>query len=108
MPCDQRITVVARLERADQATLVKALTALGLDPVVLGSAIQFNGGRFQDGQLVLAGYGYGSRLDEKVSQIKQAYSVAVVKQAAAQWGWTVEDAESTIKGGQAFEVRQEG
>lgn len=108
MPCDQRITVVARLEKADQATLVKALAALGLNPYVLGTAIQFQGGRFQDGQLVLAGYGYGRGLDEQVSRIKQAYSVAVVKTAAAQWGWQVEDAESDIEGGQAFEVRQEG
>lgn len=129
MPCDQRITVVSRLEKADQATLVKALAALRLDPYVIGTAIQFQGGRFQpvprldkdgkpvldekgepvlDGQLVLAGYGYGAGLDEKINAIKQAYSVQVVKTAAAQWGWDVQATQSDIEGGQAFEVRQEG
>lgn len=90
MPCYTERRVTVELKVADKALLRQALATMGVRVVESGEVWMLYRenralGRFVGGQVEL-GYGVNATF---VNDIKQAYSVQAVKQAARRFNWTV-------------------
>lgn len=85
MPCDTRRTMTVDLNKCDALTMMDALNELKLRPMLQSGLIRF---------------GYREWIDTKtgrselttlrdVNEIKQAYSRAVIRRSAKQYGWKI-------------------
>ncbi|HXJ58778.1 MAG TPA: hypothetical protein VNU68_19135 [Verrucomicrobiae bacterium] len=83
MPCHTRITMEVKLEKMNPELLMAALTGLKLGPVLQGNVIRFGRGESYD--IATGKAQLGQRYT--VNEIKQAYSVEVVKSQAKKFGW---------------------
>ena len=108
MPCDtiQRSSVNLELKADNKQYLLAALKSLGYSVSESRGVVSFTTpdgtiGQFVNGQLKVSGY-YGAAERFNVNPIKRAYSTEVVKSAAVEFGWEIQETSA-----HTFDVQKE-